>query len=436
MPLKEDSLRGFLILFFILKILKMTSTTILYIILGILAFDFLLERILDVLNLRNWSPQLPKVLKGIYDCEKYSKSQQYQQEKYKLSFISSSLSFIVSFLMILLGGFAWLDDLARMFSNNPIVIALIFFGIIMFFSSIIGWPFSYYSTFVIEEKYGFNRTTLKTFIFDKIKGGLLGLIIGGGLLALLIWIYQQTTEDFWWMAWLVMAAFMIFMSMFYSSLIVPLFNKQTPLQDGELKSAIKEFADKAEFKLDNVFVMDGSKRSSKGNAYFSGLGAKKRIVLFDTLINELSTEEIVAVLAHEIGHYKKKHTLSGILISLLQTGLMFYIFSLFIGNSALSEALGAEVHGFHLGLIAFGILYSPISSILGLVMNMWSRHNEYQADEFASKKYNGQALGEALIKLSISSLSNLTPHKAYVFFYYSHPTLLQRLQSIGFNRKE
>jgi STE24 endopeptidase len=412
----------------------MTSTTILYIILAILAFDFILERVLDILNLRNWSPKLPKILQGIYEEDKYLKSQQYQKEKYKLSFLSSSLSFIASFLMISLGGFAWLDELVRNYTEHPIWLALAFFGIIMLFSSIIGLPFTYYSTFVIEEKYGFNRTTIKTFVLDRIKGGALGALIGGGILALLIWIYLQTTTNFWWMAWAVVAGFMIFMTMFYSSIIVPLFNKQTPLEEGELKEEISTFSEQVGFKLDNVFVMDGSKRSSKGNAYFSGLGAKKRIVLFDTLINELSTKEIVAVLAHEIGHYKKKHTLSGILISLLQTGFMFYILGVFIGNPLLSEALGAEEHGFHLGLIAFGILFSPISTFIGLVMNVWSRKNEYEADDFANKHHSGQALGDALIKLSVSSLSNLTPHKAYVFFYYSHPTLLQRLKAIGFKK--
>ena len=345
----------------------MTANTVLYIILAILSLNFVLERVLDVLNLKNWSPTLPKVLEGIYDSEKYLESQNYQKEKYKLSFISSALSFITSFLMIALGGFAWVDELVRQYTANPIWLALLFFGVIMLASSVVSLPFSYYSTFVIEEKYGFNRTTIKTFILDLLKGGLLGIIIGGGLLALLIWIYLQTTENFWWMAWAVITAFMIFMAMFNSTLIVPLFNKQTPLEEGELKNEIQEFANKTGFKLDNVFVMDGSKRSSKGNAYFSGLGIKKRIVLFDTLISELSTQEIVAVLAHEIGHFKKKHIRSGILLSILQTGLMFYIFSIFIGNPKLSEALGAEIHGFHLGLIAFGILFSPISSILGLV---------------------------------------------------------------------
>ncbi|MCY1634099.1 M48 family metallopeptidase [Marinifilum sp. D737] len=414
----------------------MTAATILYIILFILSFDFILERVLDILNLKKWTPTLPKILEGIYEKEKYLKSQEYQKEKYKLSFISSVISFATSFLMIALGGFAWVDEMVREYTTNPIWLALLFFGVIMMASSVISLPFSYYSTFVIEEKYGFNRTTLKTFILDLIKGGILGMLIGGGLLALLIWIYLQTTNNFWWMAWAVLAVFMIFMTMFYSSLIVPLFNKQTPLEDGELKDEIQKFAHKTGFKLDNVFVMDGSKRSSKGNAYFSGLGAKKRIVLFDTLISELSTQEIVAVLAHEIGHYKKKHTRSGIILSLLQTGLMFYIFSLFIGNENLSSALGAEQHAFHLGLIAFGILYSPISTVLGLGMNLLSRANEYQADEYAKQNYDGQSLGDALIKLSVSTLSNLTPHKAYVFFYYSHPTLLQRLKAINFTKNK
>lgn len=414
----------------------MTAATILYIILFILSFDFILERVLDILNLKNWTPTLPKILEGIYEKEKYLKSQEYQKEKYKLSFISSVISFATSFLMIAFGGFAWVDELVREYTTNPIWLALLFFGVIMMASSIISLPFSYYSTFVIEEKYGFNRTTLKTFILDLIKGGVLGMLIGGGLLALLIWIYLQTTNNFWWMAWAVLAVFMIFMTMFHSTLIVPLFNKQTPLEDGELKDEIQKFAHKTGFKLDNVFVMDGSKRSSKGNAYFSGLGAKKRIVLFDTLISELSSKEIVAVLAHEIGHYKKKHTRSGIILSLLQTGLMFYIFSLFIGNENLSSALGAEQHAFHLGLIAFGILYSPISTVLGLGMNLLSRANEYQADEYAKQHYDGQSLGDALIKLSVSTLSNLTPHKAYVFFYYSHPTLLQRLKAINFTKNK
>ncbi|RXQ94552.1 M48 family peptidase [Ancylomarina salipaludis] len=408
----------------------MSTDLILTLILLILSLDFLLERTLDILNRENWSASIPKELEGIYDEEKYAQSQAYEKDKNRIGLLSSILGFVITILMIVCGGFAWLDDFVRQYFSNPIALALSFFALIMLGSSIISLPFSYYSTFVIEEKYGFNRSTLKTFILDKIKGALLTAVLGGGILALIIWIYTLTTVNFWWMAWALIALFMIFMSMFYSSLIVPLFNKQSPLEEGELNTAISKLAKKVGFKLDNIYVMDGSKRSSKGNAYFSGLGSRKRIVLFDTLIDELSTEEIVAVLAHEIGHYKKKHTLSSIILSLLQTGAMFYIFSLLIGNASLSEALGAENHSFHLGLIAFGILYSPISTFLGLGMNVLSRKNEYEADAFAAEHHSAEALGNGLKKLSVSSLSNLTPHPAYVFFHYSHPTLLQRLNAL------
>jgi STE24 endopeptidase len=235
---------------------------------------------------------------------------------------------------------------------------------------------------------------------------------------------------FWIYAWILISAFTIFMAMFYSNLIVPLFNKQTPLEKGELRDAIKKFADKVGFKLDNIFVINGSKRSTKANAYFTGFGAKKRIVLYDTLINDMETDEIVAVLAHEIGHYKKKHVIQGLLISLVQTGIMLFIFSLLINNTNLSKALGVDVPNFHIGLVAFGILYSPVSFVLGIFMNLLSRKNEYQADEFAAVNFKPEALASALKKLSVKNLSNLTPHKTYVFFHYSHPTLLQRLEKI------
>jgi len=409
---------------------SMSTDLILTLIILILSLDFLLERTLDILNRENWSATIPNELEGIYDEEKYAQSQAYEKDKNRIGLLSSILGFVITILMIVCGGFAWVDDFVRQYFSNPIALALSFFAIIMFGSSLISLPFSYYSTFVIEEKYGFNRSTLKTFVLDKIKGALLTAILGGGILALIIWIYTLTTVNFWWMAWALIALVMIFMSMFYSSLIVPLFNKQSPLEEGELNTAISKLAKEVGFKLDNIYVMDGSKRSSKGNAYFSGLGSRKRIVLFDTLIDELSTEEIVAVLAHEIGHYKKKHTLSSIILSLLQTGVMFYIFSLLIGNASLSGALGAENHSFHLGLIAFGILYSPISTFLGLGMNVLSRKNEYEADAFAAEHHSAEALGSGLKKLSVSSLSNLTPHPAYVFFHYSHPTLLQRLKAL------
>jgi len=407
------------------------ALTIFYIIVGILIFDYVLERILDYLNSTYWSNEIPKELEGIYDAEKYKKSQDYEKVKTRFSLLTSSLSLVAMLLMLFLGGFAWIDEFVRQYTTNSILMALMFFGIIGLVADILTTPLSLYSTFVIEEKFGFNKTTPKTFILDKLKGWLLAAIIGGGLLALIVWIYNSTGEWFWLVAWGVISVFTIFMTIFYSNIIVPMFNKQEPLEDGSLRSGIESFSQKVGFKLKNIFVMDGSKRSTKANAYFTGLGAKKRIVLFDTLIKDHTDEELVGVLAHEIGHYKKKHTLTGTIISLLQTGLMLFILSLLIGNPALSQALGANEGSFHLGILAFGLLYSPMSLILGLGMNILSRKNEFAADRYAGENFKPQPLQDALKKLSVNHLSNLRPHPAYVFFYYSHPPLLQRLQALG-----
>ena len=405
-------------------------TTVFYIIIAILIFDFLLERLLNYLNSTRWSNELPKELHGIYDVDQYKKSQDYYFENQKLGLITSILTFLILLFMLFFGGFSMVDGWARLLSGNSIFIAMLFFGILGFVMDIISTPFSLYDTFVIEEKYGFNKTTLKTFFLDKIKGWFLAAIIGGGLLALVVWFYEQTTNMFWIYTWILVSVFMIFMTMFYSTLIVPIFNKQTPLEEGGLRNTIQELCKKVDFKLDNLYVIDGSKRSTKANAYFSGLGAKKRIVLFDTLIEDLTQNEILAVLAHEIGHYKKKHTRKGIIISILQTGLTLFILSLFIGNPKLSGALGSRIPSFHLGLIAFGILYSPISTIIGLGMNFFSRKNEFQADNFAKFNFSGEDLSSALKKLSVKNLSNLTPHPAFVFFHYSHPPLLERLKRL------
>lgn len=403
---------------------------IFYIIVAILAFDYLLERWLDYLNSTRWSNELPHELEGIYDPEKYRKSQDYTKVNTKFSFYYDTTSFIAILLMLLLGGFAFVDHQVWMVSENPIVQALMFFGILGVGAELLSIPFSLYGTFVIEERFGFNKTTVKTFIFDKLKGWLLAILIGGGLLALIVYIFMVSGPWFWLIAWAVISGFMVFMSMFYSNLIVPLFNKQSPLEPGELRDAIETFSKKVGFKLKNIYVIDNSKRSTKANAYFTGLGAKKRIVLYDTLIQDHTTEELVAVLAHEIGHYKKKHTSSSIILSVLQTGLMLYILSLFITMPVLSEALGAEQASFHMGLIAFGILYSPLSLVLGLITNAISRRNEYAADRFAGERYKPGALIDALKKLSVNNLSNLRPHPAYVFFYYSHPPLLKRLAAL------
>jgi len=308
--------------------------------------------------------------------------------------------------------------------------SLLFFGIIGFIADILGTPFAIYSTFVIEEQFGFNKTTPKIFILDKLKSWLLGIVIGGGLMALVVWIYTISGPWFWLIAWGVITLFTVFMGLFYSNLIVPLFNKQTPLEAGELREAIQDFASRTGFRLKDIYMIDGSKRSTKANAYFTGLGRKKRIVLYDTLVKQHTTEELVAVLAHEIGHNKKKHTLVGMLLSILQTGLMLFILSRFLGNPNLSEALGASMPSFHISLVAFGILYTPLSVVLGLIMNIISRKQEFAADEFAGTNYRSESLQEALIKLSVHNLSNLRPHPAYVFFYYSHPPLLQRLNAL------
>jgi len=408
----------------------MNEQTLFYLIVGIVLFGYLLERFLEFLNKKNWSNNLPKEFEGYYDEEKYKKSQDYFLVKNRFGFITATFSLAVMLVMLFFDGFAWVDSFVRGYTESPVWMTLIFFGVLMFASDIINIPFSIYSIFVIEEKFGFNKTTVKTFIFDKIKTWLLGFLIGGGLLALIVLIYNETGNMFWIYTWIVITVFTVFITMFYSSLIVPLFNKQTPLGEGELKTSIQNYIKKAGFKLKNVFVIDGSKRSTKANAYFTGLGTNKRIVLFDTLINDHKTEELVAVLAHEVGHYKKKHIITGLIIGIIQTGVMLFVFSLIVDNKILSEALGAKQQSFHLGLIAFTILYSPLSLVLGLAMNVLSRKNEYEADRFARETASAEDLIVALKKLSVNNLSNLTPHPAYVFFHYSHPPLLERVKAL------
>ncbi|HJX70839.1 MAG TPA: M48 family metallopeptidase [Bacteroidales bacterium] len=404
--------------------------TVFIIIISIILFDFILERALSMVNTSRMDSALPEEVKDVYEPEQYKKSQEYKKINDRFAIITSTFSLLIILLMFFFGGFAIADDIAREVTGHPVLVALLFFGMLMLASDLINTPFSIYDTFVIEGKFGFNKTTPGTFIMDKLKGWLLGAVIGGGLLALFIWFYLQTKSLFWIYAWIAIAAFMIFMTMFYSTLIVPLFNKQTPLEEGELRDTIQKFCEKAGFRLQNIFVINGSKRSTKANAYFSGLGAKKRIVLFDTLIQDLSVNEIVAVLAHEIGHYKKRHVIIGIIIGIIQTGITLFIFSLLVDNLLLSKALGADQPSFHLGLIAFGILYSPISLISGVFMNIFSRKNEYEADRFTADFNCHHDLISALKKLSRKNLTNLTPHPAYVFFHYSHPTLLQRIRAL------
>ena len=404
--------------------------TVFYIIIAIIIFSFLLDKFLSYLNLKNIIPELPEEVKDVYEPDRYRESQNYKRTNTRFSFITGSFNLVLVLIMLLAGGFGYIDEIAWNITGNNIIAALVFFGIIGIASDILSTPFELYQTFRIEEKFGFNTSTPGLFFRDKLKSWLLAVILGGGILALVIWIYNITGKTFWLWAWGVLTVFTIFMTMFYSNLIVPLFNKQTPLEKGELRDAIEEFSHKAGFRLNNIYVIDGSKRSNKSNAYFTGLGSKKRIVLYDTLIKDLTKEEIVAVLAHETGHYKKKHILTGTILGIIQTGITLFIFSLLIDNPLLSQALGAEKSQFHLSLIAFGVLYSPVSLILGLLFNVFSRSNEYEADRYAAVKYDGNQLIKALKTLTSKNLSNLTPHPLYVIFYYSHPPLISRIKAL------
>ncbi|MCH8903784.1 MAG: M48 family metallopeptidase [Bacteroidetes bacterium] len=403
---------------------------LLYLIIGFLILEYSVSRILNYLNATRAKKELPEELKEFYDAEKYKKSLEYQADNQRLSFIGGSVSLVIIIGILMLGGFAFLDEQARSVTEHPILVSLYFFGVLFLASDILGIPFALYSTFVIEEKYGFNKTSVKTFILDKIKTYLLAVVIGGGLLSVFILFYTWADQYFWLYVW---GAFMIFSlvsAMFFTSWILPLFNKLKPMEDGELRKDIEEYCNKVKFKLKNILVMDGSKRSSKANAFFSGIGPKKNIVLFDTLIEKHPNEELVSVLAHEVGHYKKKHIFTSFILSGLNTLIVLYILSLVIDSPALASALGAEEVSFHIGLLAFILLFTPISMITGIFMNIFSRKNEFEADRYAKETSDAKALQNALKRLSVENLSNLTPHPAYVFFHYSHPPLLKRLEAL------
>lgn len=408
----------------------MNHTTLFYIIIAIITINFIIDKILDALNAKHYNDQLPEELQDVYDEDEYKKSQRYKATNYRFGILTSTFSFVLTLAFFFLDGFAFVDQLARQITNHNILVTLIFFGIIMIGSDILTTPFSYYKTFVIEEQFGFNKTTKKTFILDKIKGWLMTIIVGGILLGIITWFYHTTKDLFWIYAWILVSVFTIFINLFYSRLIVPIFNKQTPLENGSLRDSISKYAESVGFNLDKIFIIDGSKRSTKANAYFSGFGNEKRVTLYDTLVNDLDEDEIVAVLAHEVGHYKKKHIIFNLFSSILLTGFTLFILSLLINNPLLSEALGVQETSFHIGLIAFGILYSPLSEITGLIMNWFSRKFEYQADNYAKNTYKAEPLITSLKKLSKNSLSNLTPHPAYVFMHYSHPTLLERIKNL------
>ncbi|PJB11230.1 MAG: peptidase M48 [Flavobacteriales bacterium CG_4_9_14_3_um_filter_40_17] len=401
-----------------------------YVFIAVIVINFLVDWVLDKLNASRFEAELPSELDGLYDANEYKKSINYKKVNYKFSSVVSLVSVLVTLGFLIFGGFEWADSLARTWSSNPVWMALLFFGIIGLGSELLNTPFSYYKIFVIEENFGFNKQTLKVFITDKLKSWALGVVLGGLILVAVLKIYEWFGIYFWWYAWILLTLFSIFMNLFYTKLIVPLFNKQAPLGAGLLKYKIEGYAQKVGFAVKNIFVIDGSKRSTKGNAYFSGFGKQKRITLYDTLIQNLNEDEIVAVLAHEVGHYKKKHIVYQLLISVLTSGLTLFLLSLFLSKPEFSLAIGVTTPSFHVGLVSFVILYSPISLVLGMIGNIVSRKFEFQADAYAKSTFEPKVLAEALKKLSKGSLNNLTPHPAYVFFNYSHPPVDQRIRKL------
>ena len=405
----------------------MDSQSVLFIFIGLTIFNFLFTTVLEYLNDKNWKESIPDDLEGFYDSNKYQKAKNYKIERGKISLLNSSISFVITLLMLFFFGFGLISEYAVSFSDSIIIQSCIFFMIFHLLTTFLGMPFSYYSTFFIEEKYGFNKTTLKTFIVDKIKGLFISSLFIIVLTSLAIVSIEYFSTGFWIWLWIGLSLFMVFLNMFYADLIVPIFNKLTPLENGELRSKIESYSKKVGYSLKNIFVIDGSKRSTKANAFFSGLGPRKTIALYDTLIEKHTDEELVSVLAHEVGHFKKKHILVSMFLTILQLGVMCYLFELCMNMEVIASSLGSSKMNFHIGIIAFSFLYSPIGLITGILMNILSRKNEYEADKFAKDTYNGNFLELALKKLSVDSLSNLYPHPLYVFVHYSHPPLLKRL---------
>lgn len=403
---------------------------ILYIIIAILIAEYITNEIVDYLNLKHELKPISHRLAQKFTYTHRKKMHLYHLTNYKVGFFNSLVSLIIILSLLLFNGFGQIDYFVRAYFENEIVITLAYFAFIGLAASIISLPWEIFQVFYIEKRFDFNRQTPKIFLFDKLKGLLVSLVIGGLLLSVIAWIFYREPNNFWWIAWAVVTAFSLFMTMFYSNLIVPLFNKQTPLEEGKLRTEIEQTAKKAGFKLDDIYVIDGSKRSTKSNAYFTGIGPKKRIVLYDTLIKDLEPEEIAAVLAHEIGHYKKHHIQMNLFTGIIQTGLILLLFDFIAGYDAIYEAIGAAKPSLHMGLLVFGFLFTPVSILLGLITSYISRKNEYQADAFAAKLGKSDALESALIKLSDKNLSNINPHPVFVFMHYSHPPINDRIQHL------
>ena len=401
-----------------------------WLILILLSFNYVFNNILEYLNDKNWNTKIPNSLKNFYKKKDYELAKKYKIEKSKLSFILNSFNFFLTFIVLYFQGFGYLNNLLNLKIENVFYQSLSFFFILFIINFIITLPFNIFSTFYIEEKYGFNRTSVKTFVIDKIKSIFIFIFISSLLIFIGSKIIEMLERNFWILIWTSLSAFVIFLNMFYAKLIVPIFNKLTPLEDGSLKKKIKAYSNKVGYSIENIFLIDGSKRSTKANAFFSGLGPKKTIALYDTLVKNHSEEELVSVLAHEVGHYKKNHIFLNLVITIINLGIISFLFEQCMSLINLAIALGSDNMNFHLGILAFSFIYSPFSFISGVISNIISRKNEYEADNYAKETYGGKPLALALKKLSVSLLSNLYPHPTYVFFHYSHPPLLRRLEKL------
>ena len=401
------------------------------IILLTIIFDFILNGFADYLNLKMLRSDLPQPFQGVFDPGRYRKSQQYLKVNTRFGWITGTFNVIVILLFWFGEGFPLLDEWVRSFGYGSVITGLSYMGILIFVKSLLSLPFSIYSTFIIEERFGFNQTTGSTFVLDLAKGILLAVLIGTPLLAGILLFFEYAGANAWWYCWIAVTLFMLGVQFIAPTWIMPLFNKFSPLEDGELKTSILSYAASIKFPIENVYVMDGSRRSSKSNAFFTGFGKHRRIVLFDTLIKQHTTGELLAVLAHEMGHYKKKHILQSLSLGILQMGIMLYLLSLFISYPGLFDAFYMPHKSVYAGLIFFGMLYSPLGFFIGIFMQMLSRKNEFAADRFSVETTRDRdSMANALKKLSINNLSNLLPHPLYVFLNYSHPPVLQRIQAI------
>ena len=391
---------------------------------------FILDLFSEWLNIKGLRLELPQEFKDVFDQEKYSKSLEYTHVTTKFGAVQSSFDLIIFLLFWIVGGFGWLSNIIIDLGHGPVTSGLLFFSTLFIAAGLMNLPFEIYDTFKIEAKFDFNKTTRSTFIGDKIKGLFLGALIGLPVLGLIIWLFESF-ENAWLWGWIFLSGFSLLMAYLAPAVILPLFNKFEPLEEGELKSAINDMAETCKFPLTELSVMDGSKRSSKSNAFFTGFGKNKKIALYDTLIANHSTSELVAVLAHEIGHFKKKHIMQTLFLGIAQTGILFFVLGFFIRSEPLSSAFGVNEPSVYCSLLFFTLLFKPISKILSVLMNILSRKNEFEADAYAADVTgNADSLITALKKLSADNLSNLTPHPFYVFMHYSHPPVSLRIKEL------